>query len=86
MICVMETKEILRGSVFIALLSCLNTFAFAQTNSDIPDQDIISSDTVWYLQPWAWAVVVALIILCIAYYSKNNERKNLDEGTEKGLH
>lgn len=82
----MDFREILRKSVLVVIFSCLNAFAFAQTNSDIPDQDIISSDTVWYLQPWAWAVVVALIILGIANYSKNSGRKNLDEGTEKGLH
>ncbi len=80
-------KNILMFAASALYLFFSGGIAYAQNSTDNAGGTINDGrDTEWYMQPWVWAIVIALIIIAIAYYSRNGSRKNLKEGTEKGLH
>lgn len=48
------------------------------------DAPLTTEDSAWYLQPWLWVIIAALLILCVVYFRRQG-RKNIRSGTQKGL-
>ena len=75
----METKTSLKKafqlSIAFILVLCTNISAFAQ---DVPKKVDInintdSGGTVWYGQPWIWAIGIAIFILILVIITRSNK-------------
>jgi hypothetical protein len=72
---------------FFALFCMAAMQGFAQTsNRSEATNDAIyqeSREQPWYAQPWIWAIVIALVILIVAFAMRGNRRA--DERSEDGV-
>lgn len=72
----------LAGKFILALAVILTSFAasvktFAQSVPEKVDVDInTGGDTVWYGQPWVWAVGVAVFIVIIIAITRSGNKNN----------
>lgn len=61
----------------LALLAIFaSTFAFAQdsTSTSVTNVSTSTTETTWYMQPWAWVVGGIILLLIIVMLAKGNNR------------
>ncbi len=71
------TKSI-KVFMMVLLTTLSSVYAFAQ---DVPEKVDVSINTdgggsVWYGQPWVWAIGVAIFILVLVIVTRSNKNSN----------
>lgn len=71
---------------FFAILF-FHVMAFAQRMDDqhvTTEFNYDSREMPWYAQPWIWAIVASVLILLIAFLSKDTLKRHMENDSEAG--
>ncbi|WP_207422894.1 hypothetical protein [Desertivirga brevis] len=82
------------GAVIFLMFINLTTFAQrvnaeddenrSNNNKATTEFNYDTRETPWYLQPWVWALVAAVVILFIAWATKGSMKRNIENDSETG--
>ncbi|WP_207429592.1 hypothetical protein [Pedobacter sp. SYSU D00535] len=49
------------------------------------DPNGVPNTSAWYVQPWIWSIVAAVLILVVAFFARGGGRQDQPFGSERGV-